>query len=582
MDRLIGYFKLFKKTVGKRLYLILFLALVAAVFEGMGVSLFIPLLQGEKGPVTEVIKKFFSILELPYSLLWILLLAIIFFSLRTIFLIWTTEYHGRLTGALLSKLREGLLSQLFQVDYGYFLSKELGYINNALTVEINNVAFCFKLYVNVLTVAFFAAIYLFIALVVNLQVVTILCLLAVPGVYIAKKINSVVSRYSIEQSKHSAAFQTFLIQTLEKYKYLKATNSHRGVLNKIFAENNRLGDIIYRLRFWGGISEYGFLPMVVLVIGGIVYFSVEIMGRNIAEIVYFLFLIKQTSDRLISSQVNYRKLLNHIGSISVLEKVEKELEQNEEHAGQLKVENFQEGIRFEDVDFWHEGKKPILKNLNLQFSMGRMAGFVGHLGAGKSTIFNLITGLLSPSRGDIKIGGVSYQDVDMEHLRRYIGYVTQEDVIFNDTVLNNITLWRDDIDLKKVKKIFDDFELEWFIRELPAGYDTVLGESGLKISGGQRQIIFFVREMLKEPKILLLDEFTSAMDAQSEERMIALLEKIKKDKILILISHRLSAIKQCDWIYMLENGQIIEEGTYENLYERKGKFHNLVDKQALR
>jgi subfamily B ATP-binding cassette protein MsbA len=580
MKKLIKYFSLFRNIIGKRMYFILVLGAFTAFLEGIGIALFLPLLHQDTGsPLSIYLNRLFSSVGVTSSLPTFLFLIVIFFLLRTVFLIGTIKYEGKIAGEILVILREKLLTALGQAEYTYFINQELGYINNALTLEVQNITFVFKLYVNLIISLLFALVYLFLAILVDIKLVLFLAIFSFPFVKIAKKINAIVSKYSIETTDSSGKFQTFLIQTLEKYKYLKATMTYPKVLGKIFKENRILGNLIYYTRFWGAIGEYGFLPVVVIIIAGIVYYSVTIEGKLLVEVMYFLFLIKQISDQFISSQGNYRKLLNHIGSILLLERFEKSLAQNRERSGGLKIKNAQDGIYFKNVSFSFE-ERIVLENINMEFLPGKIYGLVGPLGVGKSTIFNLMTGILHPEKGNIFLGKINYRDIALDSLRMYIGYITQEDIIFNDTLLNNLTLWQN-MDIEKIEKLLEECALKDFIISLPNGYDTILGESGIKISGGQRGIVFFLREVLKNPDVLLLDEFTSAMDAFSERKIIDSLEKTKNNRIVIMISHRLSAVRKCDYIYALKEGKVVEEGTYDELYKKEGEFKKMLREQLI-
>ena len=211
-----------------------------------------------------------------------------------------------------------------------------------------------------------------------------------------------------------------------------------------------------------------------------------------------------------------------------------------------------------------------------------MVAFVGASGAGKSTLVTMLTGLLRPSSGRIAIGGVSYDKIDHRELREGIGYVTQESVIFNDTVHNNISLWSSDADSRnRVIATARAAGASDFIEALPDGYDSLLGDNGINISGGQRQRISIARELYKDASLLIFDEATSALDTESELEVQNSIDTLRGDKTIILIAHRLSTVKNCDMIFVLKEGRVVEQGDYDHLYNLDGEFTRMVGRQVL-
>ena len=207
--------------------------------------------------------------------------------------------------------------------------------------------------------------------------------------------------------------------------------------------------------------------------------------------------------------------------------------------------------------------------------------FVGVSGAGKSTLVTMLTGLLRPTSGQISVGGVPYRSLDQRRLREAIGYVTQESVIFNDSVHNNISLWSSDHSGEKVRAVARAARAADFIENLPDGYDSLLGDNGVNISGGQRQRISIARELYKDARLLIFDEATSALDTESEVEVQNSIDALRGNKTVILIAHRLSTVRNCDTIFVLKDGRLVEQGTYDDLYDLGGEFTQMVKRQVL-
>ncbi|NNJ87944.1 MAG: ATP-binding cassette domain-containing protein, partial [Eudoraea sp.] len=236
-------------------------------------------------------------------------------------------------------------------------------------------------------------------------------------------------------------------------------------------------------------------------------------------------------------------------------------------------------LAIEDISFKYE-KDWVLQGFSLEVPKGKTVALVGQSGSGKSTITNLVTRFYDVDKGEIKIDGVPIKQVSKRSLRNLMGLVTQDSILFNDSVRNNIALGKEnatEAEIMEAAKIANAHE---FIHQLPNGYDTNIGDSGNKLSGGQKQRLSIARAVLKNPPIMILDEATSALDTESERLVQDALEKLMKNRTSLVIAHRLSTIQNADTIIVLEKGKIIEQGTHEILLKKKGVYHKLVAMQS--
>lgn len=260
---------------------------------------------------------------------------------------------------------------------------------------------------------------------------------------------------------------------------------------------------------------------------------------------------------------------------------------HQESDGDRVVESFTDAIRLRDATLSYDGETTALDTLNVDIPVRTTVAFAGRSGAGKSTLVNVLTLLLRLDSGRLTIDGVPAEDVDLYSWRSQIGYVSQETVIFDDTVANNISLWEGDYasdpDVRDrvqgaARRAFADS----FIQDLPDRYQTVVGERGLRLSGGQRQRLFIARELYKQPSLLLLDEATSALDTESERYVQESIDALHGEVTTVIIAHRLSTIKNVDYVYVLDDGRVVEEGTYEDLRDEQGSwFGKMIEMQKV-
>jgi subfamily B ATP-binding cassette protein MsbA len=232
------------------------------------------------------------------------------------------------------------------------------------------------------------------------------------------------------------------------------------------------------------------------------------------------------------------------------------------------------GIVFEDVWFSYNGVE-VLKEINLKININEVVAIVGVSGAGKSTLLDLLLRFYDPQRGRILIDGYNIKEVSLSSLRRQIGLVTQETILFNDTVKANIAYGRPQATFKEIEEAAEKANALEFIKKLPLGFDTVIGERGTALSGGERQRIAIARAILKNPPILLLDEATSQLDSESERIVQEALERLMRGRTVILVAHRLSTVRNSNRIVVLDKGKIVEEGTHQQLIERDGLYRRL-------
>ena len=316
-----------------------------------------------------------------------------------------------------------------------------------------------------------------------------------------------------------------------------------------------------------------------LVVGGNLVLSPE-DDLQPEELFTYLIVFSQILNPAKSISQSISNIQRGLASAERIFKLIDEKPKIEDASNPVLVEEFKDSISFNNVSFTYE-KEPVLQNINLEVKKGETVALVGSSGAGKSTLADLIPRFYDPTEGTISIDGTSTKDIQINSLRDLMGIVTQESILFNDTVASNIAFampHAKEEDIIQAAKIANAHD---FIMELEHGYQTNIGERGGKLSGGQRQRISIARAIMKNPPILILDEATSALDTESEKLVQEALSNLMKNRTSVVIAHRLSTIQHADKIVVMDKGRIVEQGTHEELLKLGGIYHKLIHMQSV-
>jgi len=401
-------------------------------------------------------------------------------------------------------------------------------------------------------------------------------------------LNAYVRTLSRRVSEEMSRLNKLLVQSLQAFKYVVSTKQTERLRTEVDNSIQQLTGDIFRQRMAGALTTSIRQPISVLVVTAVILIQALVFNAPLAPIFVALLLFHKGMQSIMALQKMWQSVMEKIGGVEVVDEEMKRIQGNQEGNGWQRLGPLSRGIEFRSVCFaYDEEDGDVLHDVNITVPANNTVALVGESGAGKSTLVDMMTLMLKPRTGEVRIDGVPHDDIDLDSWRSQIGYVSQETVVFNDTVANNICLWQGDVDRDpalrdRVIHAAERAYADRFIRDLPNGYQTVVGDRGVRLSGGQRQRLFVARELFKQPNLLLLDEATSDLDTASEQHIQDSIDALKGEVTVVIIAHRLSTVKNADRVYVLNEGLVIEQGTYHELRAREnGEFREMVEMQSL-
>ncbi|HLV24285.1 MAG TPA: ABC transporter ATP-binding protein [Moheibacter sp.] len=585
--------KFYYHHLGYKLIVQMLLSISISILDSLGLSMFFPILEivsndGKSNlegtsKVYEYLELFFNFIHLEINLLNVLILLSIFFVLKGFALYIYQIYFTNVRHAFIRDLRIKLVNEINDYSYQDFVSSDVGRIQNSLTGEIDRIANAYSNYFSMLQNSIFVVIYMICVFVIDFK----FALLVVIGGLLTNLLFSRIFKYTKQEAnaltKKNHSFQGFVLQYIGNYKYLKATGrvidySKILIQNVYGVEKNgrkigQLGAIVTAIRE----------PSLIILISVIIIIQISIIGGTISTILLSLVFFYRAFGYLMVMQNAYNNYLGSHGSLTNIYKLVDELESGrEQFSNEINFDGFTNKIELQNLSFSYSDTK-ILDKINLTINAKESIALVGESGSGKTTLVNVIAGMFKPSGGKIMVDGENIRDLKIHQYRAKIGYITQESVIFNDTIFNNITFWsqKSPQNIERFYKALEAASISNFINELPKGEETLLGNNGINLSGGQRQRISIARELYKNAELLILDEATSALDSETEREVQANIDLIKGKTTLIVIAHRLSTIKNIDKIILMNKGKIMDWGTFDELMQKSNVFKNMVSLQEI-
>jgi subfamily B ATP-binding cassette protein MsbA len=520
------------------------------------------------------------------TLIFICLLALSLFFLKNLFRYLASYVITFLRTGIVKDLRDKLYNKIVELPISYFSEKRKGDIIARMTSDVQEVENSILTSVEVivrepLTVIISITIMLFMSVKLTLFVFV---LLPVSG-FIISSISKKLKANSVKAQKETGNFLSFIEETLTGLRIIKGFNAERVIESKFnnstLSFRKLMTSVFHRQTLASPMSEFLGSATIIAILW---YGGTEVLSKTsplqpdefFGYIVLFytvlnpIKLITTTFYNIQKGEASAERIMTVLNTENDIKDI----------PNAIIKEDFIGKIEFKNVSFKYK-KQYVLKNFSLTINKGETVALVGQSGSGKSTLANLITRFYDVNKGDVFIDNSNIKDVTKTSLRALMGIVSQDSILFNDTIANNIKLGTPNASYTAIMEAAKIANADEFIQNLPEKYNTNIGDSGNTLSGGQKQRLSIARAVLKNPPIMILDEATSALDTESEQLVQIALEKMMQNRTSLVIAHRLSTIQKADKILVLKKGKIVEQGKHEELLAIQGEYFKLVSMQSL-
>lgn len=522
-----------------------------------------------------------------YALAFICIVILVSIFFKNLFTYLGFRVLSPMRNYVMTKLRSDLFDKILELPIGYFTEQRKGDIISRMSNDANEIEFSVMSTLEGLIREPLTVLIVLTSLILLSPQLSLFLFILLPATgFIIGRLSKSLKKQSTDAQERYGLLMSILDETLTGLRIIKAFNAEGLIGKRFFAVNDGLGDLRNRMNFRRDMASPVSEFLGVFVLCCILWFGGRLVLSNQADlnaegfITYILLFtqIIQPAKNLAGSFSSARK---GGAAVARIEEILQAAIVVKEPESPKVLEQFSHSIEFKNVSFAYNDVT-ILKNINLTIEKGKTVALVGSSGAGKSTLADLVPRFHDVTEGELLIDGVNIKDLSLQSLRNQISIVTQEPILFNDTIANNICLGKQDATQTQIEDAAKVANAYQFILKKDEGFATNIGDRGSKLSGGERQRLTIARAVLKNPPILILDEATSSLDTESERLVQDAINNMMQNRTSIVIAHRLSTIRHADEIIVLSKGEIAERGTHDSLIAKGGIYQRLVEMQEVR
>ncbi|OPY25070.1 MAG: putative ABC transporter ATP-binding protein [Methanobacterium sp. PtaU1.Bin242] len=559
--------------------------------EAVSLVILVPLLQlvgldvgqGSLGQINELVLAFFNTLGIQPTLVLVLGLYVVIISISAILSRWQTLTGHEIQYKFAAHLRKRLYRAITNSSWLFFIRVRSSDFTHALTNEIERISTGTYMFLNLIASIMILAVYIIFALKLAGIISGIIFMV---GVVILLLLRSKVrkSRYSGEEiTTTTRDLYSSIIQHLDGMKTIKSFDMEEENVQLFSKQTDQVAS-----RYLNAIRSYADVKLLfdigtVVVLAIMVLVLIQIIKIPTATLLLLIYIFVRMIPQFSSIQNSYQYFITMLPAFSSVLEMEQECQKNSEHQEVQRKDmhvELKKELSLGNVSFTYRDEHHFsIKKLNLRIPAGKITAIVGLSGAGKSTIADLVMGLIKPDEGNITVDGVPLES-DLSWKNK-IGYVAQDTFLFNESIRFNLLIARSEADEEDLTDALEMAAAHQFVSKLPDGMDTPIGDRGVHLSGGERQRLALARALLRKPSLLILDEATSNLDSENETRILNAIENLHGDVTILMIAHRLSTIRSADYIYLMEDGMVMEAGTWDFLIKKeKGRFRRLYEIQS--
>lgn len=519
---------------------------------------------------------------IDFSLKGVLMVMLFFFVMKGAARFVESFYKVIILQYFIKRLRYSNVDALSDLQYKFFVGSDPGRIQNTLSGETGRVVNAYRAYMSTIQAVVMLTVYVFLAYSANAQFALLVSIGGIVSNFAFRFIYKKTKETSKRITSDSHGFQGLLIQMVAYFKYLKATGLIYPFGDKLKTSIDQIEESNRKIGFYNSILQSVREPIVITVVVCVILVQVNYFGQSLGLIILSLLFFYRALTFVLALQTEWNKFLNVSGSLENMTSFQNELADNTEEFGKYDLEHFDSEISLDRVSF-NYGDKPILRDISLKIYKNETIAFVGESGAGKSTLVNLLAGLMPIDRGELKVDGVSIHELNIKSYQKRVGYITQEPIVFNGTIFENVTFWaeKSEKNLNRFYHALKQASIFDFVLGLSDREDELLGNNGINLSGGQKQRISIARELYKEIDILIMDEATSALDSETELVIKESVDRLRNQLTVFIVAHRLSTIKEADKIVLMKEGRIVEVESFDLLINRSNDFRRMVNLQGI-